>query len=313
MVLRRRRDGREKPAPIRSATVVRDFYSFVDINGKPNDEIESWMAKEVEGPAMTALRAVRDGVSPKRESIIVLARFMAISLLRTRTVRSYSAQVDAHTRPLFILTHALRRSGLNFSQVGEDAFLRAWRAAVEVSRSMSMDEEWDQRSVLRTMLRKVDEFSTILVDWNWSVEESLTDQLLTGDSPVATLTAEEVEGWAGLLPSGSSVALPVSPRRLLLASPNPLFGGGTMSDELVRRVNREIVRHAYEAVYRHPATDWPSHIRLSPARPELPSPQITLQEAREGVSPTFPFTYPTPVDSQIDRLLELLGAESIVE
>ena len=313
MVMRRRRDGREKRASIKSATVVRDFYSFVGVDGHPNDEIETWMASEVEGPAMEALVAARSGAPPRGRAIETLARFVAISLLRTRTVRSYAAQADAHTRPLLVLTHALGRTGQRLTDLSPDALDRAWAAAVEVANKMSFDATFVEQSPLRTMLRKADEFSSTLRDWNWSLEQAAEGGLLTGDSPVATLANPDSKGWAGLLPPHSSVAMPVSPYYLLLASPNPLIGTNAPSSGLTERVNGEIVRHAFDAVYRHPSTTWPKNLTLSSQRPTLPPPTITLRNSEPGSTPTFPATYPTPTDTEIARLLDLLGAQRVVE
>lgn len=218
-----RRDGVASPVAIADATVRRDFYTFVDDRGEPNEAVEDWMAASVEHPSAGILGRVRSSSQLTREERGDLARFVAVSLLRTATVRSYFKQIDSHTRPWFVLAAAAKKAGYSLLDFPAPERQRLLTATAHALSSIETDNDSEQRSRLRTLLRKADEIQRTLATWYWRLDEATTDCLLTADAPVATLLSRPSAGWGGILPPDSVVALPVSPRRLLVASPVPLF------------------------------------------------------------------------------------------
>lgn len=315
MVYMLRRSGVRTRVAITNATVRRDFYTYIDDTGEANESIERWMAESIEGPAADPLKSACASVQPQpsAEDVRDLARFVAVSLMRTATVRSYLQQMDTHFNPTLLLAALAKENDyrlVDLSQSDRQQLLAAISDALSASKK---DTAWEQRSRLRTMLRKADELMTVLATWHWRLDEATTDCLITADVPVATLTSQSTTGWRGILPSGSSLFLPVSPRRLLVASPVPLFTSGAVSAQLASRVNTELCRNARDAVYINPAMPWPSGLTLAAQGPTLPSPTISWRASKPDSTPTFPVTYPSVADPEIATLLGDLGAMETVE
>lgn len=128
-VVMHRRSGKIGHVSIGDATVRRDFYTYMDDDGNPNEAIEGWMAKSVEGPAAKVLRDARAGVSPSRRDVAILARFAAVSLLRTSTARSLLSQIDTHIRPIVHLQEAIKRSGQSLADLSDSSL---WTAVAAV-------------------------------------------------------------------------------------------------------------------------------------------------------------------------------------
>jgi hypothetical protein len=302
------RHGKHAPSSIRNASVQNFFYTFDD-RGKPNAEIEDWMGERVETAATGPLERLRTGLQPQAEDIAALAPFVAVSLMRTESVRSAMEQIDAHLRPFLALMEAAKRNSYSLLELSGCELQELLDG---VARRLPPYKA-DKHSLLRTMLRKTDEVTTTLSGWHWRLDTAENACLLTADTPVVTLSPETQERWHGILPSGSTVLLPVSPRHLLTISPTPLFDDGLVSTELATRVNAMLCRDARLAVYRHPAMTWPKGVTLDRRPPMLAPPRITLSASPPGTPSTSPATYPPVIDPQIATLLGRLQAVNEVE
>lgn len=313
MVVMHRRSGLRKPVFISDAAVRRDFYTYVDDRGDANEGVEDWLGSSIEGPAAGPLRSARAGIQPSAKDIPALARFVAVSLMRTATARSCLQQIDTHIRPMLVLIALAKEKGydlLEFSEPQRQNLLTTVAGALSATKT---DSTWERRSLLRTMLRKADELMTILSTWNWRLDQTTTACLLTADAPVATITSLPIAGWGGILPQNSSVFLPVSQTQLLVASRVPLLASGTVSPQLASRINTELCRNANDAVYTHPNMPWSSDLTLATQGPNLPTPQRNWTAPESDETPTFPATYPLPADPAIAALLDDLGAVETVE
>jgi hypothetical protein len=305
----RRRDGQEFLLSLEKASVHRDFYSFPDLDGKLVDDVEDWLDIGVEAPATPILKRAREGLAPEMSDVKALARFVAAGLLRTATTRSYLRQIDANSGPFLLMMQVAKEHGINLATLPEldrdDLLVASTKAWAGVSPGDSV------RSYLRTFLRKLDEISTRLAEWSWTLLIATNPCLVTGDAPVATFRAID-GGWRGILPSGSPVFLPVTSRSVLVGDPYRL-GNGRLTPDLARLINTSLANEVFGAVFAHPSMDWPEYLRLASTPPMLPVPKVTWSKPRQENAPTFPARYPPTTAADIHELLLTLGAEEVVE
>ncbi len=192
-VIARSRQGQEFPQAIRSATVVADFYSF-DNEGSPDDAVEGWLPSVVESDFARILPSLRRGEQPAEAMRPVIARFLATSVIRTRTARSYTAQIDHHVAGTVVLSRVAPELGWNLAEMSSaeverlrDLCQRAW-----VYLPPRPDQE---ASNLRVIVRQSREIEQHLLKYVWSVSRTQSPGLLVGDAPVLAL-ARIVHGSA---------------------------------------------------------------------------------------------------------------------
>lgn len=311
-VTMRRRDGLEREIHINDATVRRGFYTFHDSSGEPSNAVEDWLGSQVESSAGPVLQRLREGQQPTPEDRPSLARLAVAGLLRTATVASYLQQMASHLGP-FLLAHGVFvRQEIDPASLSATDMEHLQEAATDAWQRVTRD---DPQSRLRTMARKFDQLVLEVTDWVWSLQVSPDDVLITSDAPVATFTAETA-GWHGILPAGSPLMLPISPRHLLFAEQHSLTSVSDCSLEvsLANVVNQALARETDDAVFTHPAMDWPLDLVLAPTPPTLPTPTMTWGRPSSAVEPrTFPATYPPVTDASVRDLLLALEAEDEVQ
>lgn len=304
-LLRRTRSGLDDRVHINVATVHRDFYNFTTEDGEESDAVERWLGRDVENRAAGALRHVRAGNAPSPKQIPSLARFVVAQLLRTATNAARMEQIDRHLRPFLVMQSAMSKYGVDPGALSPET-LDAIRHAAEQAW-----EQTDQRgpeSRLRTMVRKFEELSDLLAKWSWSLLSSPRPVLITGDSPAVTVDLSA--GWQGILPPGSPVHLPVSPRHLLVAEKHPLGTSGPLSPGLVKLVNSAIAREAHEAVFASPKSGWPLDLSLPQITPALSAPTVTWSSG-SGDGAATALVYPDVHSPDIRDLLRALGAQDL--
>lgn len=294
---------------VSNSAVRRRFYNFRGDDDEESDAVEDWLAGSVEGPVAPALRHLRDGADVDDVDRDAVARFTIAQLVRSPTLFSYMDQIDTHLGPLLLMSEAAKRSGTNLLDVGEDGRQRLLEAA---RTAWTQLPDQDQRaSRLRTMSRAFDEHVRLTRNWTWSVLTSPEPCLVSSDCPVVSLDARGV-GWAGLIPNGSSLWMPISPTRLLVADPvKPLRSSRALNVELARTVNELLAKGADRALFNHPELPWPTGLVFPRQQPSLPEPQVRWSKS-DG-PPTFPATFPPVQSEALARLLDVLGAEQIVE
>jgi hypothetical protein len=311
-VTMRRRDGLVHEIPISNAAVRTKIYTFDNSSGQPSNAVEDWLGEQVEAGAGRVLQRLREGQQPTPEDRPALARLAVAGLLRTATVRSYLEQMDRHLGPFLLVHGVLVRHEVDPASLSRTDMELLQEAATDAWQRVTRD---DPAARLRTMVRKFDELVLEVTDWVWSLQVSPQDVLITSDAPVATFTAASA-GWHGILPAGSPLMLPVSPRHLLYAEKHALanISESSLHAGLAKVVNEAIAREADDAVFTHPAMDWPLDLVLAPTPPTLPTPTVTWGRSGSATEPrTFPATYPLVQDASVQALLRALEAEDEVQ
>lgn len=292
-----RRDGTDRSIPVARAAVGYDFYLF-NKEGNKTDAVENWFDTQVESPMGALLPRLRQGVQPATSDVPALAKFVAASLLRTESVRSYMEQIDAHTGPVLLVSEAWKQEGIQPEDLAESDVARWLEIAAEAYQKMEQPLDEARRSRLRTMLRHYDVLTQRLKGWSWTVTTTDSPIFITGDAPVVAFDIES-EGFHGIIPPGSPVFMPVSPRSLLVGEEHPLSPGRLLDPKLASLINMALAREAHGAIFCHPSTPLPKNFKLPAHAPTLNAPRVTIARSDPGTSPTFPATYPNVGDSTV--------------
>ena len=295
---------------VSNSAVRKRFYNFAGADGVETDVVENWLGKHIEAPVGETLKALRAGAGIGDVNKETVINFTVAQLVRTPTVFAFMEHFDEHLGATMLLVHAAKSGGfdlLALSDADRDRYLavakRAWAAR--------RDERDTRASKLRTMARKLDEVSTLVSSWHWSVLTSPEPILISGDSPVVTLSPTGYD-WSGLIPDGSPLWMPLSPIMLLVAEPvKPLGSQLVLSGELAEFVLSALARQADRALFNAPGRPWPSGLVFPAQKPTLPEPRVTWSKA-DGRA-TFPATYPPVASAVVDALLRELGAVNTVD
>ena len=257
------------------------------------------------------MKRIREGGQPSPADRPALSRFAVAGLLRTATVAAYMRQIDKHLGPILLANNVFVRQGMDPSSM-TPTDLRAVQEAAE--RAWGRLTRDDPKSRLRTIARKFDEFVLEVTDWTWTVQVAPEDRLIVSDAPVATFHPDPV-GWHGVLPAGSPLMVPISPRHLLLAEKHPVSPLQTTNlDPLFADlVNCTLAREADDAIFKRPDADWPTDLVLGRTPPALPAPTVTWGRSDRSRPPSFPATYPAVNDESVRELLDALDAEDVVD
>lgn len=311
MVTMWRRNGLVRDVHINDAAVRKSFYRFHDDTGQSSDAVEDWLDKRVENPVGPVLKRIREGGQLSPADRPALSRFVVAGLLRTATVAAYMRQIDEHIGPILLASNALARQGMDPSLMNSRDLQAVREAAERVWGRLTRD---DPKSRLRTIARKFDELVLEVTDWTWTVEVAAEDRLIVSDAPVGTFQSDPV-GWHGLLPAGSPLMVPISPRHLLIAEKNPVAPQqtATLDPQLADLVNRRIAREADDAIFSRPGVSWPTGLVLARRSPALPAPTVTWSRSGSGRPPSFPTMYPAVDDESVRELLAALDAEDRVD
>src|SRR5438067_13597959 len=76
------RDGTVEPRNIDTASVIRDFYTFIDNAGHRTDAVEHWFGQEVENDVAEVLRQLPGAQAVHPSWTDLLSSFAVTSLLR---------------------------------------------------------------------------------------------------------------------------------------------------------------------------------------------------------------------------------------
>lgn len=303
------------PRPLSHSAVRSRFYNHRDSHDLETDVVEDWLAQHIESPGSQVLRRLRGGDDAMEVDRRSLVNLVCAQLMRSPTVFAYMRQIDQHTGPLLAMAEACMHLGVNPVDL-EDS--EREQLLSEVRRAWLDQEDRDVRaSMLRTMVRKVDELADTVKTWHWSVLTADDPLLVTGDTPVVTLDLNDEGGWNGLMPAGSPLWLPLSPQQLLVGDPTPpLTSNLVLTADMATFINRSLARQADEALFNYPDLPWPPSTELSPSKPALPTPTVTWQRQEErgtGRERTFPATFPEVHQASVRALLDTMGAQDTIE
>lgn len=295
---------------VSNSAVRHRFYNFAGVDGTETDVVENWLDKHIEAPVGKTLKALRAGAGIGDVDKATVINFTVAQLVRTPTVFAVMEYLDEHLGAMLLLMEAAKTGGfdlLALSDADRDRYLalarRAWAA--------QQDERDMRASKLRTMVRKLDEVSTQVTSWHWSVLASPEPVLISGDSPVVTLNPTGYH-WAGLIPEGSPLWMPLSPTVLLVGEPvNLMVAQSVLNDELAAFVTGALARHADRALFNAPGLAWPPGLVFPAQKPRLPEPTVTWSKSA-GPTTTFPATYPPVSSATVEALLIELGAVNTV-
>lgn len=292
-----RRRGRSDDAlvSVDDATVARHFYSYRE-DGEWRDDLEVWIAAEVESPMAPLLSQVRNGVPPAtREEKLVTRRYVALCALRTPAARRLIKAIDAQISPLIALDEAVARGAISTEGMSDGEFGYWLRVAGEayrdaVDRDISEGER--QKSLLRTILRELDPLADRMADYHWTVRTGRNPfhPLLLGDRGV--LVPQPGKGFMGLIPDGQSVFLPLSSDAVLVGSRRP--AGTRLTAHAAAKINDLTLRTAESAVFTHPDRGWPTGFQFGPEAPALARGRISRSVA--GPHPLVPERDTDPSD-----------------
>ena len=216
--------------------------------------------------------------------------------------------IDGHIGPIMVVNAVLTKHGLDPNRLPRSDM--EWITATATRVWEEHTRSGARRSHLRTIMRKIDELAEQLSTWTWVVLESEAPVLISSDASVATFHNPD-EAWAGIIPPGSPVYLPLSPRHLLVGERNSLDSSTGLSPQLAKMVNQVNARQAADTIFKSPTQAWPSDLVLLPDAPPLPTPTVTWRRDPDA-TPTFPAAFPTVLAPDIRAVLDELEATDFV-
>lgn len=227
-------------------------------------------------------------------------------MVRTITFRTLMADMSSHLGPLLFSMEILQQA------IVEDPSLKQDEAALTSLQRQIAERAPDevrhagQRATLRNMVREGDRLTPLLLSMRWLLTHSDRPVLITGDTPVTTVSSTaEPSPLPMLLPEQHEVQIPVTPHRLLTMTPFPALGASSdLSREQATLVNESIVRNCSAMALRRPDMAWPSDLTLTSARASLAPPRITVSAGADG-TPTET-VWPSVVEQAFKEALELL-------
>lgn len=259
----RHRDGSEELLSVKDASVRLDFYDLGTAQ-EPDDALENWLGKGVESPVGVIIGALRNGVLPASAADRdTLARFVAVQMVRTIAFRDLLDNLDSDLWPLLFATMAVQKMIENDPSIKDNPAHLKDLHEYFAGRPPEQPRTLTKASMMRTMIREADRLLPVMRSMQWMLAESSTPLLLTGDTPVVTISGTgEVTHGPLLLPDLHEIHLPVTPERLLILSPFPSLSqaAAALTIEQAGLVNRAIIRACANSVFRHPGMPWPAEL-----------------------------------------------------
>lgn len=264
--------------------MVSQFYSNpVPEPGEDGQEVEKFLADNVEGPAAAVLQAVRAGRWPlAQDEETVLIRLLAHQLARSQAFRKLGKHVEDHLLPLI--------TGLEITKhmdEGTDQLLSPGerkRIMERVRRNPpAIEKLLDPRRDLRQQLRMADRTEQTLANWQMILLRANRPLLLLADSGVVVRRpGGSFSPYPPVLPDDAEVLAPLAPHLLLILTQRPdRHDDRQLTPKKAGKVNRGALALCHDAVYRQPGHRWPKGATLLSEPPSLLSPSITISPAAE--------------------------------
>lgn len=301
----RLRTGESKPVGINSAAVQEHFYAYFDSSGTRNNEIELYLATEVDDRFAPVLRRLTvDGSDDDGE---IVARFVAWQVARSPRFRAVDAELAERLGPILAgidatVTWARVRSGVEWSEEQARAVFERARAEPPEGYRVTAGTN----SSLRLMLRQATRLEEALREARWCVAVADRDEFILGDSPIELFRPGLPLGAFGgfQFTSDTEVRMPLSPRHVLLGSVSRLSAERIdATPDLVASVNSGQSRSCLRALFARPGSASLGTVELAVQPAPLPEPTIRLGPGTPGARSVidFPLLNDAVLDEIIDR------------
>jgi hypothetical protein len=301
----RRRAGESKPVGLDSAAVKEHFYSYFDADGIRNNEIETYLAQNVDDPFARILKKLTAGENV--DDTDALARFVAWQVARSPRFRAIDEELTERFGPMlagFDRTTAWARSR-DHADWSEDEALAVFGAARSDPPS-AYRLSADINSSLRIMIRQAERLAEDLRDAHWCVAIADRDSFILGDSPVELFRPELRPGAFGgfQFRPDTEIRMPLSPRHVLLGSVAGLSADQiAATQDLVASVNDGQSRSCLHALFGRPGSVALGAVDLAVRPAPLPEPTISVAPGTPGARTTidFPLLDNSVLEAIIDR------------
>jgi hypothetical protein len=300
----RLRTGESKVVGLDSAAVQEHYYAYFDACGVRNNEIEFYLATEVDDRFAPVLRGLTAG--GKVDDPETVARFVAWQVVRSPRFRAVDAEVAERLGPMLAgidatAAWASGRSGSDWSEEQARAVFDKARAEPPEPYRVTADIN----SSLRLMLRQAKQLEEALRDARWSVAVADRGVFVLGDSPVELFRPSLPLGAFGgfQFTSDTEVRMPLSPCHVLLGSVSGLSAERIdATPELIASVNHGQSRSCLRALFSRPGSAALGAVEL-PVRPApLPEPTIRLRPGTPGARTLVDF--PPLNDAVLDEIID---------
>lgn len=261
-----------KSSHVAGTAYQQNLYTRI-VGGEESDDIEVWLNKEFEYPAVPALkRAVNDDRLSK-DDYRVLSRFVAAQVVRTPAflVKNLdrwreTAQREIIETPARIIRKLedAKRTGVPLVQSqstmaaeyfpmrvrevsSADPKMRTFRTEMVVGRAFWI---YSMKHMLSSTLNR-------LAEHRWTILEAPPNlPWFTSDDPVLKLNYHNNQhydfggGWGSI---GTEILLPISPRHMLYTKigSKPPLRGSVIAAEKAIEIRRLIAQHAHRVIYSH--------------------------------------------------------------
>ncbi len=248
---------RSHPVSVNDASVVKDFYTVTLPDGSATDLFERLFG-EVEQPAATVLRDVRDGAWPLGPAPkATLAGWIALQHLRSQSIRRTQTEIRAQTIRLVVGAtgkEALRRhiEAAEGSPVDDSRLSDEWADLTKPGGpTLSPDPDEHMRAVVDLL----EPTTMMLASMQWSLSRFDDDPLITSDHPVVLLPRPDHPRWSGIgIANAGGFAVPLHRRLGLVigASPDLPDMRVTGTEPLADVLNAGVGHNARLCLFHHP-------------------------------------------------------------
>ncbi|MCD2469583.1 DUF4238 domain-containing protein [Streptomyces sp. MBT42] len=220
---RRRAAGHDFPISVADATVVGQFYSNpMPEQGEDGQEVERFLAVEIEGPGGAALHAIRAGCWPLDQGDEpALIRLLAHQLARSQSFRKLGKHVENHLLPLITASEITKYMD---ERVDQPLSPRDRKRVIEsiMRNPPALESLLDPRRDLRQQLRTADQVEQELANWQMVLLRADRPLLFLADGGVVVKQANGTfSPYPPVLPDDAELLAPLAPHLLLVLTPRP--------------------------------------------------------------------------------------------
>jgi hypothetical protein len=286
-----------------SVAVQEHFYAYFDTEGIRNNEIETYLAVDVESPFAPVLRDLVAGGDVGNHPDL-LARFVAWQIARTARFRSLDNLLAERLGPLL--------AGIDATSAWADGHDGDWSEeeaqqvfdGARAEPPAAYQVTGDVNTSLRVMMRFADRLEPSLLSARWCIAEADTDVFVLGDNPVELFRPGLVAGGFGGFGfnADTEIRMPLSPRHVLLGSNGLLSGSRILATrDLITSVNEGQARWCLRALFACPGSRTFRALDLAIQPEPLPEPTIRLSRS-DGSNPTN-LEFPPLNDQRVDVIV----------